>query len=64
MQGGHAQGLTGAFLPPPAMVDQALVRLGFQLGAQGRHGFRIAKRRARARSVALGRQALARTPLE
>jgi hypothetical protein len=45
------------------MVEQAAIRIGLQLGAQGRPGFRSAKGRARAWSVGFGRQALARPPL-
>src|SRR2546421_5962320 len=63
VQGGHAEPLTGPLLPALAMVDQAAIRIALQLGAQGRQGFRIAKGRARARSVAFGRQVLARPPL-
>src|SRR2546421_1172914 len=63
VQGGHAQGLPGPLLPALAMVNQAAVGIGLQLGAQGPQGFRRAKGRPRARAVAVGRQALARPPL-
>src|SRR3954467_4916166 len=63
MQGGHAEPLTGTLVPALAMVEQAAIRIGLQLGAQGPPGFRRAKGRPRARSVAFGGQTLAVPPL-